>query len=141
MLIQPGAVPLTYRDGGRLFFAAGQLYNIGPHPDRPNEFKVKTHEYIYSLSPDEKLATKLVDWHWHPYSKPQPHLHVAGAHAAVGPLDRLHLPTSRVSFEAIVRFLIQDLGVAPQRDDWVDVLDETERRYREHRTWSDAPTD
>lgn len=65
-----------------------------------------------------------------------------GRHEASGPLGKLHLPTGRVSFEAVVRCLISDWGVTPARDDWREVLDDTERRFLAYRTWhSDAPDD
>jgi hypothetical protein len=51
-------------------------------------------------------------------------------------LKNLHIPTSRVSFEEIVRFLIEELRVIPTRDDWEDVIGETETRFREFRTWA-----
>jgi len=48
---------------------------------------------------------------------------------------RHHVPTGRVSLEAVVRFLIVELGVTLRRDDWEDVLADGERRFAERRTW------
>lgn len=69
------------------------------------------------VTADEDLGDELVSWHWHPNSRRDPHLHVYGQHEASGPLGKLHLPTGRVSFEAVVRCLILDWGVTPARDD------------------------
>jgi hypothetical protein len=51
-------------------------------------------------------------------------------------MSRLHIPTGRVSFEQVVRFLVDDLEVVPQRHDWRDVIAESEERFRAFRTWS-----
>jgi hypothetical protein len=61
-------------------------------------------------------------WHWHPTrtpQKPYPHLHVRSEHRLLGlALKNLHMPTGRVSFEEVVRFLIDELRVVPTRTDW-----------------------
>jgi hypothetical protein len=70
-----------------------------------------------------------------------PHLHVsASLRAQVNArdsrdidLDRLHLPTDRVTFEAVIRMLISEFGIAPRRKDWQATLDRTEAMFREHR--------
>lgn len=54
-------------------------------------------------------------------------------------MDGLHLPTGRVSIEAVVRFLIQELDGEPRREDWEEVLDDAERPFIEHRTCSGLP--
>jgi hypothetical protein len=51
-------------------------------------------------------------------------------------LHKLHLPTGRVSIEAVIRFLIEDLEVAPLRDDWRAVLDRHEDLFRQTRSWA-----
>ena len=48
----------------------------------------------------------------------------------------LHLPTGRVSIEALARFLVDDLDVVPLRDDWREVIDAYERQFWELRTWA-----
>ena len=78
----------------------------------------------------------LAAWHWHPMSNlsedasPWPHLHAYGARDTLT-LHKLHLPTGRVSLEAVVRFLIEDLDVAPRRTDWRAVLRRHEERFRQ----------
>jgi hypothetical protein len=82
--------------------------------------------------------TELLVYHWQPgpqFAGPDhPHLHVS---ATLTPrvdavsqreidLDKLHIATGTVSLASVVRMLITELGVAPRRDDWRDVLDRAE---------------
>jgi hypothetical protein len=98
-----------------------------------------TTEYIYRVS-DERDDV-LAAWHWHPMEQtsgddaPWPHLHAYGAHDTLT-LHKLHLPTGRVGLEAVVRFLVSDLGVVPRRADWRAILDRAEAHFREHRSWA-----
>jgi hypothetical protein len=68
------------------------------------------------------------EYHWHPVGASPvrtPHLHVnprADSISGAVSLERLHLPTGPVSLAAIVRFLITELGVEPNRADWVRIL-------------------
>jgi hypothetical protein len=51
-------------------------------------------------------------------------------------LSKLHIPTGRVSFEEVVRFLVEELRVVPIRADWREIVADSEVRFREYRTWS-----
>ena len=62
-------------------------------------------------------------------------MHAYGSHNSFQ-IDRLHPPTGRVSVEAVVRFLIEDLDVVPRRDDWGAILDRHEEAFRRSRTWA-----
>mgnify|MGYP001271409931 FL=1 len=53
------------------------------------------------------------------------------------PLDKLHIPTGRVSIEAVIRMLITEFGVRPLREDWEKRLNETESRFHERRRRDD----
>jgi hypothetical protein len=98
-----------------------------------------TNEYAYRVS-DERDSI-IAAWHWHPMTQlagddaPWPHLHTYGARDALT-LHKLHLPTGRVSLEAVVRFLISDLDVVPRRADWRAVLDRQEEQFRQTRSWA-----
>jgi hypothetical protein len=98
-----------------------------------------TTEYIYRVS-DER-DDLLAAWHWHPMTQlsgddaPWPHLHAYGVRDTLT-LHKLHLPTGRVSLEAVIRFLVMDLDVAPRRADWRTVLDRREEQFRQARTWA-----
>lgn len=64
----------------------------------------------------------------------QPHLHVKPATTPID-LSAAHVPTGRVAIEAVVRFLLEEMGVAPQRADWDAVLAANERAFIGKRSW------
>ncbi len=92
--------------------------------------------YQYRLL--DRDQTELLVYHWQPgpeYAGPDhPHLHVSAALRAkadavttreIG-LDKLHIATGLVSLAAIVRMLIAEFRLAPQRADWRETLDRIE---------------
>lgn len=122
---------------------ATQRFEIVPDERFESEWKVSTKAYAYVVSIATRREPDPVEvfaWHWHPSRTPQrayPHLHVRSEHRLLGlALKNLHIPTGRVSFEEVVRFLIDELRVVPVRDDWQEVIGETETRFREYRTWA-----
>ena len=130
LLTVAGGEPVMLSCGNHdLFFDASQRFSVY-HDGR--EFRVRTLGYIYTMSSSETLETEVVSWHWHPRTRSRPHIHVGGL--ALG-----HVPTGRVTFEAVARYAIEDLGATPGRDDWEDVLMETEARHAKFRSWSVAP--
>ena len=126
----------------RLSLSPSQLFKIVPDERYQGEYKAQTLAYIYAVYVEaESLEdAEVVAWHWHPLTTPariQPHLHVHADHRLSGlSLSKLHIPTGRVSFEQVVRFLVDDFQVVPQRHDWRDVIAESEERFRAFRTWS-----
>lgn len=76
-----------------------------------------------------------ISYHWHPKGASRvtsPHLHLESVSASsrgTKPIGELHLPTGQVSLAAIVRFLIEELGVEPNRADWNRVLAEAEAAF------------
>lgn len=95
---------------------------------------MQTLQYIYTLTGEDKPDERWLEWHWHPSLRPEPHCHVHLPHPSLGDLPDLHLPTSRVSFEEIVRFLIEDLGVRASAD-WQATLKTSQDRYQKYRRW------
>lgn len=93
---------------------------------RPGRILVVAYEYRL-LDHDRR---ELLVYHWQPgpeFSGPDhPHLHVSASLAAqvtattrrTIPLDKLHLATECVTFGAVIRMLIEELGVSPIRRDW-----------------------
>lgn len=73
-------------------------------------------------------------YHWHPFGPSHvqtPHLHVkARRDMAPGAtaIEKLHFPTGAVSLPAIIRFMIEEVGVDPNRADWERVLADAEVR-------------
>jgi hypothetical protein len=93
---------------------------------------VSTSAYQYYLL--DNNDRELIGWHWHPGTVAHPHMHVE-----VGAIDhRVHVPTGRVSIESVLRMLLTDLEVTPTRahaNDFLAVIDESERKFIEHRRW------
>ncbi len=77
--------------------------------------------------------------HWHPHVGrgliPFPHLHVGGSTAPIDIGNGKHVPTGRVSVEAVIRFLITELHVRPLRADWGVILAANEAEFGAKRTW------
>lgn len=100
-------------------------------------YRCTTKSYAYSiLDGDDK---RLYDWHWHPFGKSnfyEPHAHTYSTDPLLPP--RAHIPTGRVSLEQVIRFVIDQLGVEPLRNDWDSVLSLNEGLFELHRSWRDA---
>lgn len=128
--------PISLRgEAGPAFLSAGQHFRTIQDERFEGEWKVRTEGYAYRVALSEETGPFLFAWHWHPNTRPDPHLHVGADHPEVTELPRLHVPTGRVSFEEVVRFLVTDLRVVPARRDWQETLAETESRFRAFRTW------
>jgi hypothetical protein len=114
--------------GDGLYLYAAHTYTVTR--DRGG-YVVRTGGYWYSVSSDES-GGELVAWHWHvegPSWCKWPHLH---ARSSLGD----HLPTGRVAFEQVVRWLIHDAGVFPRHQDWEELLDRNEQDWRSRRSWA-----
>jgi hypothetical protein len=100
-------------------------------------FKVSTRQYIYSVN---RRGKEVIAAHWHPASSSPytfPHWHIGStALAADGVyLERAHIPSPRVSFEYMIRFMIEQMGVTPRREDWSERLKRTESAFEDHKSW------
>lgn len=130
---------VTRRNGQSLKLEFAHGYTLSQVQGERGLWTASTTEYIYEVA-DESDAL-IATFHWHPVSRLAgdemrwPHVHAYGARDNLT-LHKLHLPTGRVSVEAVVRFLIEDLEVVPRRDDWHDVLDRHEEAFRRSRTWA-----
>lgn len=104
-------------------------------PDEDLGWHVSTRQYEYYIQDDEER--ELIAWHWHPESKiTYPHLHVPAGQIH----HKMHIPTGRVSIEAVIRLLITEFGVPPIRHDWEVVLEEAEANFIRYRRWSGTAT-
>jgi hypothetical protein len=118
---------------GGLMLRLRQQFRSVEQPAAPpaDRWHISTLAYDYRLS-QAADESELLSWHWHPQTGvPFPHLHVATADWS----RRRHVPSGRVSVEAVLRLLIGELGVPPRRQDWASVLDESEARFIKHRRW------
>ncbi len=128
-----------------VYFEAAQAFRIVKDQRYPGEWKVQTLAYTYNVKVAPKKLREgespdVIMWHWQPHRSPEhasPHTHPPTSHRLFGlSLPDLHVPTGRVSFEEIIRFLIGEVRVLPLDEDWPKVLDRTESHYRMHRTWA-----
>lgn len=114
-------------------------YRIVEAPGESGPWKTTIVQYQYSLrTPDG--SDEILGFHWHPGGRSRvkgPHLHIGSAAIEVGgPLTRkMHIPTGRIALEEVLRSVIEDLGVQPLRDDWEQVLRETQEAFERWRTW------
>jgi hypothetical protein len=130
-------IRLPRDEGPPLLLYAGQRFELIEDERFPGEWKARTHGYVYSIHVEDEPPQELLAWHWHPPGRPRPHLHVRTDHPFLGvTLARLHVPTGRVAFEEVVHLLIEDLLVHPNRDDWEEILKDSEDRFRAYRTWA-----
>jgi hypothetical protein len=100
-------------------------------------FKVRTREYIYAVNLSGK---EVIAAHWHPASSSpyiDPHWHIGAAALTQNGvyLERAHIPSPRVSFEQMIRFMIEQMGVAPHRDDWSERLKRSEAVFESDKSW------
>jgi hypothetical protein len=136
---QDGIAILDRRNGQTLKLELVHRYAVVEAERERGPWSVSTTEYIYEVADerDDPIAT----FHWHPVVAQEgdeirwPHVHAYGAREALT-LHKLHLPTGRVSIEAVVRFLIEDLDIIPRRPDWDRILERHEQAFRQARTWS-----
>ena len=108
------------------------------------EDRVTTHRATYRYQPTDRLRDP--DWIFrYEYERapdadgerrtiPRAHLHVnaePAKHTGTKPFSRLHLPTRHVTLEQVIWHLIQDHGVRPNKDDWLEILWRNERAFRD----------
>ena len=106
-------------------------------------FRASTTFYEYKLSNNE--GRELVTYHWHPHEPNSilwPHLHIGSAVIDTAEpgfgkrFSRLHLPTSRISIEQVIRAAISQFDVIPTRQDWESVLDDGQQLFEQRRRWN-----
>jgi hypothetical protein len=126
-LVFAGAADVSIGSG--LYLYAAHYYTVVQ--TESSGYVVRTGGYVYSVNSDER-GGELFGWHWHPESSgwcAWPHIHAPAEHGD-------HLPTGRVAFEQIVRWLIEEASMSPLRPDWAELLDENEADWRSRRTWA-----
>lgn len=135
----PNRYLLTYEPPAILLCEAGsrsisitQVFSAGP--DKQNGgFKVKTHQYSYSLNNEEgRDIGEIVSYHWHPEGTEVdfPHLHIECA-------PRVHFPTARVSIESFIWMLIDYYEIRPILSDlqWKRILKRNHAAFNKMATW------
>lgn len=134
---EQATIPLL-PSGFHLFL--GQLLEAEP-VQRTGQFVLRTIRYEYRISPDASISSEaLVRFEYvskktHPeFSHCRNHVQLHRDYHATRPdfsPSKFHIPTGWVTMEAVIRFLIADLGVRPLRKNWEPVLSESEEQFRE----------
>ncbi len=126
----------TGADGPDLFLTFQQAFHHGPHPNYPGDYKVFTEAYSYRVRYSEDATDALFAWHWHPAIRPECHIHIGAPHAIATDLHKKHVPAGRVSFEEVLLFLIDEMGVQPIRETFREDLGDSLTRFETFRSWS-----
>jgi hypothetical protein len=110
--------------------------------DPADPFRVRTAGYYYAIS--DQRGSEILAYHWHPEAqegaRDEPHLHVKAKVTVQNDpslediFSSLHLPTERITIEAIVRLLIEQFKVQPIRSNWKGAIEESEARHRNNRS-------
>ncbi|MDP9796738.1 hypothetical protein J2S43_005250 [Catenuloplanes nepalensis] len=125
-----GRSPFELRARLKYMLIKDDRENYGP-------LRVTTCGYDYSIRTTDGAA--VLDYHWHPTGlshEKRPHVHIGSAQLRSDAVlsSKRHVYTGRVTFEAVVRELIE-LGVEPMSKDWGDLLDMCETPHLLHRSW------
>lgn len=140
------SVPL--KSNPKIFLVAGQVIRIQEwHADVPNErYKVQTLSYVYGFTTRiDGKEVELLTFQWKrdydPTSDyPPGHLHIGvGLLSKDSPVrhrdfHKAHIPTERLSFEAVVRFAITELGVRSETTNWQAILAASDKAFKEQLT-------
>ncbi len=81
--------------------------------------------YRYTIH-EQVTSRELFAFHWHPEGGriDFPHLHLGSRILSEQAFAGRHVPTGQIGVPDLLRFLIAELGVAPGRGDWEQVLAE-----------------
>ena len=100
----------------------------------------QTESYGYRLQSDETSGSWCLRWEYFrdspraDYPYPLAHLHVNGTFADGAPIASLHIPTSRIPLESVIRHLIMEWDVIPRSDHWQTLLSESADGFHQRRT-------
>jgi hypothetical protein len=132
-------VRLRRDDGTAVYFRALQRFE--PRQIDLTNWRMHTLEYKYEVwEPQPDRTNKpVIEWHWHPNPVTSEnmdyHVHVRATEAICGVASRrLHIPSERVAFESVVRFIMKDLHVRPRHDDWERRVDDALAAFQKYRT-------
>lgn len=133
---KPERMRLRCEDETYVFLAAAQGFHFEADPDFEGEWKVKTDEYAYSVFTSDEESGQLFAWHWHPAAyRADCHIHVGARQGEERALYRYHVPSGRVAFEEVLRFLLEEFHVESARDDSEEILTNSQTRFEAFRTW------
>lgn len=111
----------------RVNFLVMHRYRIVRYADSPESegYRVISTGYEYTVSNYQQR--EILAFHWHPGQRSHehdPHVHIGSAvidsaSSDIGKVfSRFHIPTGHVSIAQVVRLLLTDFKVVPNRQDW-----------------------
>lgn len=112
------AVPLLGSRPPAISLSSGFWVRIFERPDRREPFSCEIVTYWHAF--ESGTGDEIIAFHWAPgaggRTRTYPHLHIGHIVASGGTFmpdrfHKLHVPTSFIPVEAIVRFAIEELGV------------------------------
>ena len=123
-LTMNGGLPVPLGGPSRFMFGLQQNYRIIESGPLGAPWRVNVVGYDYIIYDREQREVLL--YHWHPRGNSPvviPHLHLEqGAGVIRDEVRDAHLPTGDVSLNAILRVLIEEMGVNSRRSDWESIL-------------------
>lgn len=104
-------------------------------------YRITTRGYMYGLRTSDHR--EVLQYHWHPSERAhelKPHLHIGSAQIAEYAVitQGHHLPTGRITFEAVIRMAIREFGAEPLLAGWEDALTAAETPHILYRSWPSA---
>jgi hypothetical protein len=117
----------------------GMRYEIIEEPGERGPWKVRTRGYMYSVQTAD--GAEMLAYHWHPVgqsTETRPHMHLGSVTLQPDLVitKKTHIPSGgRISLESVLRLCVRELGVAAARDDWEQLLADSEDLFKMWRTW------
>lgn len=132
--------PVRLQANPPIYLVAGQVARVRPVDDPRGPFKVRTDSYFYAIHVAGSVngaTAEALAFQWTPDATGVsevgfPHLHIGAVLVAgqtalrPGSLHKAHIPTGRVSVEAVIRLAIREFGAKPLVSNWEEVLDRNE---------------
>lgn len=114
-----------------VYLLVHQRYGVATVPGGdPRQYRVITQGYNYVIR--NRRQREIVAFHWHPGERSHehdPHVHIGSVVIDANSSDmgkafsRFHIPTGHISVAQVVRLLLTDFNVVPNRQDWEAILD------------------
>lgn len=114
-----------------VYFGVAHRYRIirDPSDAMSDLYRVIAGGYQYTISNHHQR--EVITYHWHPGQRSRehgPHVHIGSAvidsdSSDIGKtFSRFHIPTGYISIAQVVRLMLTDFNVVPNRQDWQAVL-------------------
>lgn len=120
LMLRGGVLPISLRFEQQYHFAEIEQARAS------ERWQVAVQSYRYTIY-ERGTDRELFAFHWHPEGGEIsfPHLHLGSRILSEQAIAGRHIPTGAIGVSDLLRFLIAELGVAPGRPNWEQVLAET----------------